>query len=82
MEWFGSYLGAWLGAGGETPPGTITATLHGSGTLTGTLVGDSGVVVGITYWTGSAWVVKPIKYFDGAVWATKPIKRWNGSIWV
>lgn len=37
MEWFGSYLGAWLGAGGEAPLGVMSAVLHGSGQLTGTL---------------------------------------------
>jgi ATPase subunit of ABC transporter with duplicated ATPase domains len=37
MEWYGSYLGAWLGAGGESPPGVISATIHGTSSLTGTL---------------------------------------------
>lgn len=37
MEWFGSYLGAWLGAGGEAPPGVMSAVLLGSGQLAGTL---------------------------------------------
>lgn len=82
MEWFGSYLGEWLGAGEPAAPGTITATLHGSGALTGALIG-TGVTPtsGLKYWTGSAWVVKPLKYWSGSAWIEKPLKQWNGSSW-